>query len=36
MATATIPVTRELCCLNHEGDKRIMWDPSDNEALFGN
>jgi len=34
MATATLtPVKSELCCLNHEGDKRLMWDPSNGEEL---
>ncbi len=35
MATATLtPVIKsELCCMNHEGDKRIMWDSQSKDEI---
>jgi hypothetical protein len=34
MATSVVkPVRSELCCMNHEGDKRIMWDSSAHDEI---
>lgn len=41
MSTATLrpeidalaPERNMLCCMNHEGDKRIMWDSNDPEGI---